>query len=287
MSKPISRRGFLKQLNCAAVGTSAILNTLLNLKLANTVAAQGGPLDNKALVCLFMSGGCDSFNVLVPWEQSAYNTYSVTRGAFGSDGGLALVMQLVPGRTLKQAVMDDGPFDPDRAERVLRDVAEALAFAHSKGVVHRDVKPENIFMEAGTGRALLSDFGIAHSTEFDSRLTMTGAAIGTPAYMAPEQIDGAPANARSDIYAMGGEPLTALCIVGFPVGKLPIEVLSDILRGGPDKVHEAGASIAGGHSILDDEVKFGLAVSEMVGFQGTHGEFYAQDEDDHRGDPHG
>ncbi len=86
----ISRRSFLKQLNCAAVGSSAILNTLLNLKLANSVAAQGGPLDNKALVCIFLSGGMDSFNVLVPWEQSAYNTYSVTRGAFGSDGGLAL-----------------------------------------------------------------------------------------------------------------------------------------------------------------------------------------------------
>src|SRR6478736_215888 len=90
MSKPLSRRGFLKQLNCAAIGSSAILNTLLNLKLANSVAAQGGPLDNKALVCLFLSGGMDSFNMLVPWEQSAYNTYSVTRGAFGSDGGLAL-----------------------------------------------------------------------------------------------------------------------------------------------------------------------------------------------------
>lgn len=119
------------------------------------------------------------------------------------DGGLALVMQLVPGRTLKQAVQDDGPFDPARAELVLRDVAAALAFAHAHGVVHRDVKPENIFLEAGTGRALLSDFGIAHSSEYDSRLTMTGAAIGTPAYMAPEQIDGAAANARSDLYSLG------------------------------------------------------------------------------------
>lgn len=90
MSQPISRRGFIKQINCAAVGTSAILNTLLNLKLANSVAAQGGPLDNKALVCLFFSGGMDSFNLLVPWEQSAYNIYSATRGAYGSDGGLAL-----------------------------------------------------------------------------------------------------------------------------------------------------------------------------------------------------
>ena len=90
MNKPITRRGFLKQLNCAAVGTSAILNTLLNLKLANSVAAQGGPLDNKALVCLFMSGGCDSFNVLVPSDNTRYGIYSATRGASGSDGGLAL-----------------------------------------------------------------------------------------------------------------------------------------------------------------------------------------------------
>jgi hypothetical protein len=120
-----------------------------------------------------------------------------------SDGGLALVMQLVPGRTLKQAIQDDGPFPAERAERVLRDIAEALAFAHAHGVVHRDVKPENVFLDATSGRALLSDFGIAHSEDFDSRLTMDGAAIGTPAYMAPEQIDGAPANARSDLYSLG------------------------------------------------------------------------------------
>jgi len=120
-----------------------------------------------------------------------------------SDGGLALVMQLVPGRTLKQAIQDDGPFPAERAERVLRDIAEALAFAHAHGVVHRDVKPENVFLDATSGRALLSDFGIAHSDDFDSRLTMDGAAIGTPAYMAPEQIDGAPANARSDLYSLG------------------------------------------------------------------------------------
>ena len=120
-----------------------------------------------------------------------------------SDGGLALVMQLVPGRTLKQAIQDDGPFSAERAERVLRDIAEALAFAHAHGVVHRDVKPENVFLDATSERALLSDFGIAHSEDFDSRLTMDGAAIGTPAYMAPEQIDGAPANARSDLYSLG------------------------------------------------------------------------------------
>jgi selenide,water dikinase len=71
----------------------------------------------------------------------------------------------------------------------------------------------------------------------------------------------AAANALSDIYAMGGEPLTALNIVGFPSGKLPVEVLTDILRGGQDKVHEAGALVVGGHSIIDEELKFGLAVT--------------------------
>jgi alpha-tubulin suppressor-like RCC1 family protein/serine/threonine protein kinase len=119
------------------------------------------------------------------------------------DGGLALVMQLVPGRTLKQAITEKGAFSADEAERVIREVAQALAYAHVNGVVHRDVKPENIFLDSVTGSAMLSDFGIAYNSEYDSRLTMTGAAIGTPAYMSPEQIDGAPANARSDVYSLG------------------------------------------------------------------------------------
>ena len=74
----------------------------------------------------------------------------------------------------------------------------------------------------------------------------------------------AAANALSDVYAMGGEPLTALNIVGFPVGKLPLEVLTEILRGGQDKVHEAGALVVGGHSIIDEELKFGLSVTGRV-----------------------
>ena len=74
----------------------------------------------------------------------------------------------------------------------------------------------------------------------------------------------AAANALSDVYAMGGEPLTALSIAGFPTGKLPLEVLTEILRGGQDKVHEAGAVLVGGHTVVDDEVKFGLAVTGRV-----------------------
>lgn len=74
----------------------------------------------------------------------------------------------------------------------------------------------------------------------------------------------AAANALSDVYAMGGEPLTALNIAAFPIGKLPIEVLSEILRGSQDVVHRAGALVVGGHTVTDDEVKFGLAVTGRV-----------------------
>lgn len=71
----------------------------------------------------------------------------------------------------------------------------------------------------------------------------------------------AAANALSDVYAMGGQPLTAMNIVGFPSGKLPLEVLREILRGGQDKVHEAGALVVGGHTIIDEELKYGLSVT--------------------------
>ncbi len=74
----------------------------------------------------------------------------------------------------------------------------------------------------------------------------------------------AAANALSDVYAMGGEPLTALNVVGFPAGRLPLDVLGRILQGGQDKVHEAGAVVVGGHTIIDEELKFGVAVTGRV-----------------------
>jgi selenide,water dikinase len=74
----------------------------------------------------------------------------------------------------------------------------------------------------------------------------------------------AAANALSDVFAMGGEALTAMNIVGFPVGQLPLEVLSDVLRGGQDAVHEAGAHVVGGHTITDEELKYGLSVTGTV-----------------------
>src|SRR5882757_6344853 len=112
-------------------------------------------------------------------------------------------MAHVPGHTLKQLIAQEGPLSPAGAERVLRDVAGALGAAHALGIVHRDVKPENIFID-GDGRALLADFGVARSMSAETQqLTMHGVAIGTPTYMAPEQIDGAELDGRGDIYSLG------------------------------------------------------------------------------------
>jgi serine/threonine protein kinase/alpha-tubulin suppressor-like RCC1 family protein len=118
------------------------------------------------------------------------------------DAGIAIVMAHLAGRTLKQEIKASGRLTPARAEHVLRDIASALNAAHAMGIVHRDVKPENIFIDHD-GRAVLADFGLARSMKGDTQLTMNGVAIGTPAYMAPEQIDGADLDARADVYSLG------------------------------------------------------------------------------------
>ncbi|MEO6529226.1 MAG: protein kinase [Gemmatimonadaceae bacterium] len=116
--------------------------------------------------------------------------------------GIALVMAHVKGRTLKQLIKEEHPLRRDRVMGMMRDVADALAAAHAHGIVHRDVKPENIFI-GEDGRALLADFGVARSMSADTQLTMHGVAIGTPSYMAPEQIDGGELDGRADIYSLG------------------------------------------------------------------------------------
>ena len=125
-----------------------------------------------------------------------------TSGDAAADA-VAIVSEYVAGETLRDALQRIGPFSFDRAASVLRDVAAALAYAHAARFVHRDVKPENIFLETGTGHALLGDFGIARPLDADALLTQAGASLGTPAYMAPEQVDGRPVDERTDVYALG------------------------------------------------------------------------------------
>ena len=120
--------------------------------------------------------------------------------------GLAwFVMALVEGESIGDRVRGRGSMEFDDVRRIVREVADALAYAHVRGVVHRDIKPDNILIDSQTGRAMVTDFGIARATtEGETRLTATGTAIGTPSYMSPEQCAGErELDGRSDLYSLG------------------------------------------------------------------------------------
>jgi hypothetical protein len=123
------------------------------------------------------------------------------------DGMVFFIMALVTGESVGDRVRRAGALPIVDARRILREVADALAYAHARGVVHRDIKPDNILLDAESGRALVTDFGIARAASEEggaSRLTATGAAIGTPAYMSPEQCVGdRDIDGRSDLYSLG------------------------------------------------------------------------------------
>jgi serine/threonine protein kinase len=120
-----------------------------------------------------------------------------------ADGLLYYTMPLVTGESLRAVLDRDGPRDIEFVATVMAEVASALVYAHGRNIVHRDVKPGNIFVEAESGRILLADFGVARRIGFEGTVTASGIAIGTPAYMSPESLDGGPVDGRSDIFSLG------------------------------------------------------------------------------------
>jgi serine/threonine-protein kinase len=123
-----------------------------------------------------------------------------------ADDLLAYAMGFVEGETMAERVARMGPLPVREIVRMLQDVGYALAYAHGRGVVHRDIKPDNIMIERATGRALVMDFGISRSMSHvvpAASLTRVGEVVGTPEYMSPEQASGDVVDGRSDLYSLG------------------------------------------------------------------------------------
>ncbi|MFE6359790.1 protein kinase [Streptomyces sp. NPDC057806] len=122
---------------------------------------------------------------------------------------LWIVMELVDGRSLERLIAEEGPLGPAEAARVGLGLVAALRQVHERGVLHRDIKPGNVLVEARTGRVVLTDFGIA-AIQDAKALTMVGMLVGSPDYMAPERISGRPQGPPSDIWSLGATLCAAL-----------------------------------------------------------------------------
>src|SRR5262245_50497095 len=132
-----------------------------------------------------------------------------------ADSEAYIITEFIDGLTLKQFVTDRPVAFPEIGAMIILQVARALAHAHAGGILHRDVKPENIMIRSD-GVVKLMDFGISHMVDLE-RLTVTGQLLGSPAYMAPEHVEGRPLDFRTDVFAVG------IVLYQLTVGKLPFE----------------------------------------------------------------
>jgi hypothetical protein len=143
-----------------------------------------------------------------------------------------IVMELVRGHSLLAELEQRGPLLAELVACFGVVLAEALAVAHAAGIIHRDIKPANVMLSTA-GRVLLTDFGVARLETEDSLVTKTGAVLGTPAYMSPEQATGDTATSKSDLYSLGAT-LYQLATGTLPYGGSPAKVLAQIAVGPPE-----------------------------------------------------
>jgi hypothetical protein len=160
-----------------------------------------------------------------------------------SDGTPYFVMQYVSGKSMAARVEEEGPLPADEARRIIGQVASALAAAHRQGIIHRDIKPANVLYDEESGRAMVSDFGIAAvRRKGDGRdatkLTQTGMAVGTPRYMSPEQLLAEEVTDKTDMYALGLLGYELLAGDGPFTATAPQELIAQHLRDTPKKLSE-------------------------------------------------
>ena len=159
------------------------------------------------------------------------------------DGIVYFVMRYIAGQSLAERLATSTTLPVGDVIAILRQLASALAYAHARGVVHRDIKAENVLLDAETGRAMLTDFGIARLAE-TKPLTATGTVLGTVQYMSPEQVTGDTLDGRSDLYALGVLAFLMLC------GRFPFErnspsaVLVAHVNSKPPKLCDAATGVS-------------------------------------------
>jgi beta-lactam-binding protein with PASTA domain/tRNA A-37 threonylcarbamoyl transferase component Bud32 len=148
-------------------------------------------------------------------------------------GSYYIVMEYVEGRSLRDVIHNEGPIPPLAAARIATELADALAFAHRRGVIHRDVKPGNVLLTP-TGQLKLTDFGIAaNETDANQGLTQTGSVMGTATYFSPEQAQGHAVDSRSDVYALGVVLYEMLCGAPPFSGESPVAIAMKHVRETP------------------------------------------------------
>ena len=174
------------------------------------------------------AAGLEHPNILRIYDVGDAGYAGDTGGAAGDDPPY-IVMELIRGRTLLQEIEQRGAMIAEIAACIGALLGDALAAAHAAGVIHRDVKPANVLIAPG-GRLLLADFGVARLETEDSLVTRTGALLGTPAYMSPEQASGDIATAQSDLYSLGAT-LYQLATGALPYSGSPAKVMTLIAAG--------------------------------------------------------
>ena len=177
--------------------TDEVLSRPVAVKLLHAHLAQ-----DATFVARFRAEAINAARLAHPGIVSIYDTWS-------GDGVEAIVMELVRGTTLRHLLDHRGPLDPAEAVVIADHVAAALEAAHQAGIVHRDIKPANILLSTD-GRVLVTDFGIAKAI-VGNDLTTERTMLGTAKYLAPEQVEGAPVDARTDLYALGVVLYEMLC----------------------------------------------------------------------------